>query len=1061
MKKQQKKAFTLVELLVVIAILAILASVAVVGYTAFIKNAAVSNDENLATQMTRYLDALKADSTGKYYNKDITAGDVRELTKEILSEASLAELVAESAKYGYNFYFDLTEDEYVVKRAGDVGRNARNSIFGIEIYAEGEETDNSAPERRLENCFTEGNRYFFLDTVGSEIAEIIEGFYKFDGSKDTFSDLMTKVDQLTGNDAAIKTFVDNSVIVADGTNYKVTSTPENIIFIDDVKYIGTAFSEWSTETKDWSSTVVSNVANYVLATTTGNITVPSSVEVIEKDALNLGTKEESASPVIVIDKSVAEVAGMAGEKFTNVEITLNDGVAYEVTENNEIKNTETNETVELVLTYENPLNSFQIKAEEKENLVVNMINSQKEKIAYVVWISGASFDMYSYNRVGENGLPSHVQDNEINWSIDDTTLATINAGTGLITFNETRPTTEKNNFTVTATVGEGENAITQTYKVYASAVCGAVVNLAGKEVTGDSTHTLVFNNTVDGEMGSYSISVVPEYSCYEENATINPDIALNVTFANEMLTWEEGSTVIGVAESASGTISETISIQCGSYTAITKDVTLFDAAKLPYAVKNANIRYAGNSNTLSASDFFVVNPETTAPDDVKLMVYKNASDVKSMQFDPDRTKVSNDTEDTFYVSSNEVDGFNTEFQFHGTQTSGAVVLCLVSGDKIVSPEVSVTIVDGYNVRTATQSDINWKAGAQSYVLLNDLALWEGGNKTNSANYIVIGSGQTLWGNLCELNIQNGYYKANDADTDSDKDSSSGIIGLWGTIRDTKIVGDTYTGNNFGISVSQNYGASAVTSKNDAAQLINCYISGCRSPLRVESNIEVTNCVFFGGRYANIDMVSAKTLTLKGTNYTINQGYGGSVGVGIAAWFNDSTKSIVNEGVLKQYNFLNNSTKSNLFKIEYAIMGYGVIVDTPALFESILGNEAYEYLKFYLSTDTEKNNPFVNAGIICLDYEATGNVSVTGISNYKGEEKTLDLCSDDLYNLSIFGKKPVKSICDEANISSNHMPNKVWTPDPTIKAYQDMFAESQNAEYMATFEPDNFELSWAE
>ena len=50
MKKQQKKAFTLVELLVVIAILAILASVAVVGYTAFIKNAAVSNDENVATQ---------------------------------------------------------------------------------------------------------------------------------------------------------------------------------------------------------------------------------------------------------------------------------------------------------------------------------------------------------------------------------------------------------------------------------------------------------------------------------------------------------------------------------------------------------------------------------------------------------------------------------------------------------------------------------------------------------------------------------------------------------------------------------------------------------------------------------------------------------------------------------------------------------------------------------------------------------------------------------------------------------------------------------------------------
>ena len=39
MKKNTKKGFTLVELLVVIAILAILASVAVVGYTAFIDKA--------------------------------------------------------------------------------------------------------------------------------------------------------------------------------------------------------------------------------------------------------------------------------------------------------------------------------------------------------------------------------------------------------------------------------------------------------------------------------------------------------------------------------------------------------------------------------------------------------------------------------------------------------------------------------------------------------------------------------------------------------------------------------------------------------------------------------------------------------------------------------------------------------------------------------------------------------------------------------------------------------------------------------------------------------------
>ena len=45
MKKKMKKAFTLVELLVVIAILAILSTVAVIGYNSFNEKARLSNDQ--------------------------------------------------------------------------------------------------------------------------------------------------------------------------------------------------------------------------------------------------------------------------------------------------------------------------------------------------------------------------------------------------------------------------------------------------------------------------------------------------------------------------------------------------------------------------------------------------------------------------------------------------------------------------------------------------------------------------------------------------------------------------------------------------------------------------------------------------------------------------------------------------------------------------------------------------------------------------------------------------------------------------------------------------------
>ena len=58
MRKNNKKGFTLVELLVVIAILAILASVAVVGYTAFIEKAEQSNAETEAHQIQTAADSF-------------------------------------------------------------------------------------------------------------------------------------------------------------------------------------------------------------------------------------------------------------------------------------------------------------------------------------------------------------------------------------------------------------------------------------------------------------------------------------------------------------------------------------------------------------------------------------------------------------------------------------------------------------------------------------------------------------------------------------------------------------------------------------------------------------------------------------------------------------------------------------------------------------------------------------------------------------------------------------------------------------------------------------------
>lgn len=70
MKKQIKKGFTLVELLVVIAILAVLATVSVVGYTSFITKA---NNSNALTELKQAEEVILAEVIDKKADETVPA----------------------------------------------------------------------------------------------------------------------------------------------------------------------------------------------------------------------------------------------------------------------------------------------------------------------------------------------------------------------------------------------------------------------------------------------------------------------------------------------------------------------------------------------------------------------------------------------------------------------------------------------------------------------------------------------------------------------------------------------------------------------------------------------------------------------------------------------------------------------------------------------------------------------------------------------------------------------------------------------------------------------------
>ena len=76
MKKNNKKGFTLVELLVVIAILAILATVTVVGYLGFTQRAKESNATSELTQVRNVINAYTLeDGSYEYSTYVITIND--------------------------------------------------------------------------------------------------------------------------------------------------------------------------------------------------------------------------------------------------------------------------------------------------------------------------------------------------------------------------------------------------------------------------------------------------------------------------------------------------------------------------------------------------------------------------------------------------------------------------------------------------------------------------------------------------------------------------------------------------------------------------------------------------------------------------------------------------------------------------------------------------------------------------------------------------------------------------------------------------------------------------
>ena len=957
MKRQNKKAFTLVELLVVIAILAILASVAVVGYTSFLKNAALSKDDSTVTQLNRYLEALKADSKSEFYGEDIHAGNIREITAHILEESGLSELEAEAAKYGYDFYYDLQEGKYVSVHGADIGRpGVSNGLFGKNVaQAIGE---NGEYEVRLENSFTTGNRYFLVSTKG-EVAELISDFYALAG--DTLqNDLVALVERAKDTDE-LASYMSGIVVVTNKTNYQVGANPNIVIMVDGVEYISASTRVW--EDSDWG---IANISDKLA--NVNHLTLPDSVTAIEDGALNINDGGK-----IFSEKTAEELSKIANGSFTNANIVNSKGDAC----TSEDRHILDSANKEIPYSYEHALSA--IKIGDASNVTIAPLTSNPVKyvgneIVIPAEATGFTFNPDLVDNAGNSGKDVLILGAEtIEWTVSDTDNVEVsyNVATRQLVVSF-KGTARPESFELIANSKIGETRFT----VKVENITDGSIKFADTVLANGSTTNLTIIKSSANTV--YTIDKNAFTYVHDAETTDGKPVVtetINWTYTGTGLKETSGTGSIEVTGNGEGTLVVNVGTATHTYLTYTINLTIADTSNFPLQPKNNNnFTVLGTGAPILVSDLF--DKKGDIPAGAQLVVYNGMVGENDSYMKPDRGQLYATSEGEAGVSvdvpSQTITNDNYSslaLTFAGTDVNNTIRIAVIHNGVRISEDIEVNIVDAVNVKSYDDLKATLSSGAftENIVLLGNLTM------TTDVNTFNIGKNYTLYGNGYQFDIKNGRI------------TEEGIINLQGgTIRDIMIVGSLYT--EFAFSAGDDYGSSAVNATGNA-KIINSYIANTRSPLRTSGTTTVKDSVLFGGRYSNIDMTGG-TITIEGTVTTVQQVYNDVIGMGISAWFNDAKKYVnISEGAnLVQYNFMDESIKSKLPAL--TLKGIYSVLDLKEPFNAMFSDTTTYGPYMYTSNS---GNKYANSGIVSTDkymlnYSITGDSASWSGSYDKGKKK---------------------------------------------------------------------------
>lgn len=172
---KQRKAFTIVEMVIVIAVIAILATVLIPTISGVIKKANISADTQFAASLNIQLAMWEADpDNGKIESED----DLREAFAAFYEDDFYDNLTPKSGKHGYHYWYDAEAHQVVLGTYEDLVNSEDGQVHldadGEAAVAQPEYKFEAAnPRSLMVQTKTGWRNYFLMDQAGTELADYL------------------------------------------------------------------------------------------------------------------------------------------------------------------------------------------------------------------------------------------------------------------------------------------------------------------------------------------------------------------------------------------------------------------------------------------------------------------------------------------------------------------------------------------------------------------------------------------------------------------------------------------------------------------------------------------------------------------------------------------------------------------------------------------------------------------------------------------------------------------------------------------------------------------------